>query len=182
MTDFPQGDQLSTLSELARRLYDAEAQVLRLQAELKRAVRVRDAIQFNEIPEYLNEVGIREFATDDVKVSVEDQLLVQPRAENRPLVLLELEKLGAGTLIKSTVTVAFDRGQEETAKTLMSDLVRNGLQPKQEKWVEPSTLKKFVRTRLENGQVVDADLFGVRQLRKANFVSGAPEVPVFDGE
>lgn len=182
VNDLPQSDQLYQLSELARRLYDAEKRVLELEAELKRARRLRDTIQLTEIPSYLEEVGVTSFSTPDVKVDLEEILVVQPLAANRPLVLQELERQGAGGLIKSTVTVAFDRGQEEKAAELIRSLQVQGMVPKQDRWVEPSTLKKHVRTRLEKGEDIDADLFGVRQLKKATFASGAPEAPVFDDE
>lgn len=173
---------LSTLSQLGKDLYDAESEVLRLDALLKRAKTHRDNIQLTEIPEFLGEVGITEFATDSVKVKVTDMLQVQPLKENRPLVLAELEKQGAGTLIKSIVTVQFNRGEEERAKKIIALLRENDLTPKQEKKVESQTLKKHVKTRLEKGQVVDMALFGVKQFKKASFVDGAPEAPVFPGE
>lgn len=182
MNELPQTDQLHQLSEMAQRLYDAEKRVLELEAELKRAKRLRDAIQLEEIPAYLEEVGVTSFTTKDIKVELDEILIVQPLAANRPLVLQELEKQGAGGLVKSTVTVAFDRGQEATAQELIKQLQSRGMDPKQDRWVEPSTLKKHVRTRLEKGESVDTELFGVRQLKKATFASGAPEVPVFEGE
>lgn len=178
----PSNDTLSTLSHLGRQLYEAEREVLRIEGELAQAKKRRDALQFTEIPEFATEVGITEFATDDLRFRVENVLTVQPRKDNRPLVLAELEKQGAGALIKSTVTVAFNRGQEEQAKKIIDLLREQGLAPKQEKKVEPSTLKKHVSDRLEKGLAVDMELFGARQFRKASFADGAPEAPVFEDE
>lgn len=178
----PTDESLSTLSLLAKKLYAAEETVLRLEAELKRAKEQRDRLQCTEIPEFLDAVGITEFSSGEMEVRVEDVLAVQPRKENRPLVLAELEKQGAGGLVKSTVTVAFNRGEDAKSKAIIDLLRKHGLVPKQEKKVEPSTLKKHVRTRLEKGESVDMDLFGVRRIRRATFAAGAPEEPVFDEE
>lgn len=182
LSPVPTDSTLSTLSQLGEDFYDAESEVLRLEALLKRAKTRRDNIQLTEIPEFLYEVGITEFATKDLKVKVSEMLQVTPKKENRPLVLAMLEKQGAGNLIKSLVTVQFNRGQDEKAKKIIALLREHDLAPKQEKKVESQTLKKHVKDRLEAGKVVDMDLFGAKQFKKASFVDGAPEPPVFDGE
>jgi hypothetical protein len=175
-------DSLSTLSQLGQDLFDAELEVLTLQAKLKQAVKVRDNIQNTEIPEFLMDVGITEFATDKVKVKLDDILRVSPVVANRPLVLQKLEEDGSGGLIKSQVTIAFNRGEEEKAAELIKELQSKGMTPKQERKVEPSTLKKYVKDKLAKGDAIDMELFGVKQFKQAKFVDGKPEAPVFEGE
>jgi hypothetical protein len=178
----PSDQELSTLSRLSEDLYEAEAEVLRLEAELKRAKRRRDAIQCDEIPAAMEDIGVLEFRTDKCKIELKPVLRVSPRKDNRPLVFREVEEAGDEAIIKSNVMVAFGRGKEEQTKELLDYLQKNGMQAKQERKIEPQTLKKWVKDRLERGEPVDMELFGVRQFKQAVFRDGAPEAPVFEEE
>ncbi len=180
--NIPTDCELSTLAKLGDDFYAAEAEVLRLGAELKRAMRLRDAIQNEEIPEAMAEIGVFEFRTARSKFMLKEILSVKPKAANRPLVLHAVEKAGDGALIKTTVTVPFNRGEGEKVKALLAVIQDHGLQSKQDRKIEPSTLKKYVKDRLEKGVAVDMELFGVRTFKQAIFGDGAPEAPVFDDE
>ena len=182
MTDLPTDNELSTLAQLGEDLYQAESEVLRLEAELKRAKRIRDAIQNEEIPEVMQDIGVLEFRTARSKFELREVLRVQPKADNRPLVLQAVEEAGDGALIKTTVTVPFNRGEDEKVKELLNELQQRGLQSKSDKRIEPSTLRKYVRDKLEAGEPIDQDLFGVRVFKQAIFGDGAPEAPIFDDE
>ena len=183
MTDhLPTDAELSTLATLGDDLFEAEARVLRLEAELKVAKRRRDAIAHVEIPEAMEEIGVLEFRTARSKFELKETLRVQPKADNRPLVLRAVEEAGDGALIKTTVSVPFNRGQDEQVAELLNQLQEMGLQNKQERKIEPSTLRKYVKDKLEAGEQVDMDLFGVTKFRQAIFGDGAPEAPVFEGE
>jgi hypothetical protein len=174
--------ELSHLAELGDQLYDAEAEVLRLEAELKRAKKHRDYIQNELVPNAMEEIGILEFRTSTSKIEIREKLVVQPKVENRPLVLQELERYGAGSLIKTRLEIPFNRGEDDAVAQICASLHEAGRQYKQERKVEPSTLKKFVKDRLEEGKAVNMDLFGVRRFKQAIFEDGAPEAPAFDDE
>jgi len=182
MTEMPTDTELSSLARLGDDLYDAETEVLRLEAELGRAKKVRNAIREEEIPEAMKEIGVLEFRTPTCKIALKEILRVQPLVANRPLVLKAVEAAGQGALIKSTVTVAFGRGDGEKAKGLLASLQEKGLQSKQDRLIAPSTLKKYVRDLLEAGEPLDQKLFGVYQAQEAKFSDGAPQPPVFEGE
>lgn len=182
MNDTPTDNELSTLARLGEELYEAESEVLRLEAELKQAKVRRDRIQRDLIPEAMSEIGVLEFRTANSKISVKEMLEVRPLVDNRPLVLKALEEQGAGALIKTTLSVPFNRGEDEAVKQACEILQQQGRQFKQERKVEPQTLKKHVRDRLKDGKPVDMELFGVSQFKKAIFEDGAPEAPIFDEE
>jgi hypothetical protein len=59
------------------------------------------------------------------------------------------------------VSVPFGRGEDEKANQLLRNLDKEGFQPDQRMWVEPMTLKAFVREQIRNGTPVPEDLFGV---------------------
>ena len=182
MNETPTDSELSTLATLGNELYEAEADVLRLEAELKQAKRKRDRIQTEIIPSAMEEIGVLEFRTATSKIEIKEKLIVQPKVDNRPLVLQELEKQGAAALIKTNVTIAFNRGEDEAAKETIAMLEEQGRQVKQDRSVHHSTLKKHVKDRLAEGKPIDMELFGVRQFKQAVFGDGAPEAPVFEDE
>lgn len=182
MPDAPTDKELSTLAQLGEDFYAAEAEVLRLEAELARAKRKRDTIQLEEIPEAMELIGVVSFQTPTSKFELEEKIFVQPKKDDRPLVLQAVEKQGDGALIKTTVSVPFNKGEDEKVEALLKHLKEQGLQSKQEKKIEAATLRKWVIDRLKKGKPVDLGLFGVRKFTQAIFSDGAPEEPVFEDE
>ena len=164
-------------------LYDAEQKVLDLDAQLKIAKRSRDYIAGTQIPEFMKDAEIEFIGmSGGRRVDIKEILAVQPLAANRPLVYAAVAEAGDGSLIKTTVSIPFGRGEQEKVKKLLATLQRAGLTPKCDTKIEPSTLKKWVKDRLAAGKPVDKDLFGVRDFSKATFTEGAPNESVFDGE
>lgn len=179
----PSDDALSKLAGLVAELHDAETEVLRCERELQIAqTRARDMAE-KQIPEHMVEMGLAEFKTiDGVKIELKSSLHVTPKKENRMTVLDWLEERGHGNLIKRTVSVAFNRDQEGEATSLLTYLsTERGFQAKEERKVAPATLRKFVADRLQDGQELPMELFGVFQYKFAKITEGKPE-KIFDGE
>jgi len=174
--------ELSTLVKLGEELYAAEAEVLRLDAELAKAKARRDTIQNDIIPQAMEEIGVKEFRTENSHVVIKPILAVTPKKDDRPLVFKAVEETGDGAIIKDTVTMALGKGKVEVAKKLLKIAEELQLDAKQERKIEAQTLKKYVKDRLEAGEAVDMKLFGVKQFKQAKFKSGAPEAPVFEDE
>ena len=176
-------EELKSLAELADSLFKAEEEVLRLAEELKRATKRRDAIAQGEIPEHMRELGIATLVTTDgAKVELKDVLSVSPLKKNRPLVIAKVAEEGDGSLIKTTVTVPFNRGEDDAVKEVLDWLNSAGRQAREDVKIEAQTLKKWVKDRLEAGKEVDMDLFGVRSFEIAQFSEGGPKAPIFDDE
>ena len=55
---------------------------------------------------------------------------------------------------------SFGRNEEEKASGLLSHLNEKGYQSTQREWVEPSTLRAFVREQYEAGKELPMDLLG----------------------
>ena len=165
--DAPQLDDLATLAQLAQDLYLAELKQAEAEDALKAAQRkVRD-IGEHQIPELMDEIGIAEFTTKSgIKLSVKDNLRVSPPAARRQEAWDWLTERGFGDLVKHNVVVGFSRGEEDACTELLGRLHAQGLQTKDERKVEPSTLKKFVKGRLEEGAEMPLDLFGATQFRQ----------------
>jgi hypothetical protein len=77
----------------------------------------------------------------------------------REVALTHLRDIGAGDFIKNVVSVSFGISQDNRARSLYSDLEDAGLYPEDKTWVEPSTLKKLIRERVENNQEIDLEIF-----------------------
>jgi hypothetical protein len=171
---------LKDIADLGAALYEAEKEVLRLSELLKHATKKRDAIAQVDLPAMMDAAEMRSFESKEFSLEIVDALHVSPKVDNRPRVLQELENQGAGALIKHTLTAYFNRGEDITPAINALQLL--GKCPDVEKKVEPATLKKWVKTKMEAGEVLDSELFGIRSFRQAKFSKGAPVVPVFDGE
>ena len=181
--ELPTDESMSALTQMGQQLYDAEQAVIDAEARLKHAKRKRDALATQAIPSALEEMGIESLTmTGGRKIEVKPILSVTPLAANRPRVMEEVTKQGAESIIKTTVSVPFGRGEQEAVKALLTKLQEDGLSAKLDTKIEPQTLKKHVKERLEAGLPVDTELFGVREFTQAKFTEGKPTEPVFDGE
>ena len=182
MTNLPLDSELSSLSALGQDLYEAEEYVFQAEHDLKLAKGKRDHLARSLIPELMKELGVEFIGmTGGRRVDVKSILSVVPLAADRPLVLKHLEEQGAGALIKTTITVPFGRGEEVKVKDLLNLLQEHGIGSKLEKKVEPPTLKKHIKERLEQGLPVPKE-FNVKKFDQASFTEGKPKKPIFPGE
>ena len=53
------------------------------------------------------------------------------------------------------------RGQEEQAQEFAQELVSRGMAVNTRQWVEPMTLKAFVKDQTEQGKELPSELFGL---------------------
>ncbi len=173
-------NELTKIAQMGKDLYDAQADVLLKEAELKKAKRVLYQLQEVDIPAYMDEVGLTKFETDDLSVEIKESLRVTPLAANRPKVMQAVTEAGDANLIKDTISFLFTRGQNDEAEKFYNEAVAEGKAPKREQKIESSTLRAYVKGKLEAGADLDLDLFGVTMGKKAIFKTGAPIAPVFE--
>lgn len=179
--DAPDSAAITDVGRTAMELYEAELEVLRCEAALKKAqARVRDLSE-KTLPDLLEEAKIAEVKLANGGVlSVEKKLNVSPLKANRPKVLQWLEETGHASKIKRAVRVTVGKDPEKT-EALVKELAADGFADVEvDVWVEPATLTAHVRKCLEAGDELDMDLLGARTYSKAK-ITGAP-APVFDGE
>jgi len=74
---------------------------------------------------------------------------------------LWLRDNGFDDIIKNTISVRFGRGEDELCVRLLNLLGTQGYPAEQAQKIEPQTLKAWVKERVEKGQAVDTELFGV---------------------
>ena len=72
-----------------------------------------------------------------------------------------LRQRNEADLIKNTVTVRFNKEQDNEAKALVDDLRKKHMEPEQASTIHPGTLRAWVKGRVEDGLELDMELFGV---------------------
>ena len=167
--DTPKAEAFAKLDELVKKLTQAETDVAEAEAALKKAQERRKQLDEFDIPEHMDELGLKEF-TNKLGIKIEAGSTVYASIGNRKAKAHAwLIKNKHGGLIKRNVTVAFNTAQAKDAKALFEELnEREGLVTagvKQEMKVEAASLTAFVRRQLKAGNEVPADIFGIYEKR-----------------
>ena len=167
MTDTPDG--LTRLSQLADQLFDAETEVVRLEAE-KKAAQQR-VIQLSEfdIPTLMEELELEEVKTKSgLRVTVADKLSAKKLTQAHHAALQWLRDHEQGGLIKTVVGVPFTAGSESDADALVEELAGEGFAASKNMEVHHSSLAAAIRQMLKEGIEVPMELLGGYQRRVAS--------------
>lgn len=161
--DKPMGDaSLKALSEKSNQLQklddaikEAEQTLGQLKAEYRELSEV-------DIPSMLSELGLSEITLKDGnKISTSTYYSARISEDKRDEAFQWLNNNGFGDIVKNTVSVSFGREEDDSAKKLVDNLEDNGYSTAQKKWVEPMTLKAFVREQVEKGSDLPLETFNV---------------------
>ena len=153
---------LSQVSKLAHMQLQIEQRVADLEAELKTAKSDLKAIAEDQLPAAMAEHNISELKLEDgssISVSTFYSASIPKDRSDEAFTWLVDNKFG--DLIKNQVATNFVRGQEEQAEQFASELAGRGMPVNTKKWVEPMTLKAWVREKHEQGLNIPHDLFGI---------------------
>ena len=169
----PMGPLVALLTEAAK----LEVAVEDLEAQLKAAKASLHALTTTRIPEMmLNEMSMLETSfmvgNRQWKVAIKDFVagsLPKEDAEKRALAIKWLEAHEGGDLIKTEITITFNREEHARAKALAERLRKAGFTPQLESSVHASTLKSFALERLRSGAEIDAETLGLHVGKLAKF-------------
>ena len=145
----------SELSEMIRILSDVNSAISKAEESVKSLKKSRDRYLHDLIPGKMAEMGLDKVEVDGNKVSL--QTFVSGTMPN--WALNHLREIGAGDFIKNDVSVSFGVTQDNVAKDLAADLENKGYETSSKTWVEPMTLKKLIRERVEANQEIDLEMF-----------------------
>lgn len=155
-----QGD-LSTVAGMARAIRDKEAQVAELENKLKAEKKALLKMTDEDLPTMLAEIGLTSMKLDDgSEVTVKPTYGASILVENRPAAYQWLRENGYDDIVKNTISCAFGRGEDESASKFKELAEAQGYFAEQTEKIEPSTLRAFVRERVENGDDFPMELFG----------------------
>ena len=152
---------LRSMAEVAREIRDKEAEINNLEKTLKARKEDLRKQSEEELPSMMAEIGVNSFELDDgSRVTVKDLYGGHISLANRDAAYLWLRDNGFDDIIKNTLSIVFGRGEDEKADHFMKILEGHGLLPEQKTGVHPSTLKGWIKERMEAGDEFPMDLFG----------------------
>ena len=158
----PQNSQkMRSMAELARAIRNKETEIDDLESMLKEKKEQLRRQSEEDLPSMMAELGINSFELDDgSRVTVKDLYGGHISLANRDAAYLWLRDNGFDDIIKNTLSIVFGRGEDQKADHFMKILEGYGLLPEKKEGVHPSTLKGWVRERMESGDSFPMDLFG----------------------
>lgn len=166
-------DQLASVAAYANEAVGIE-QKLALLAQIQESLqkRYRHVVE-KLLPEQMHTAGIFDFtAADGSKVQLKDEFFANISKERQHDAHAWLRENGHDDLIKNTITVPLTRGQDNTAKSLISQLEQMGLNYTQAESVHASTLKSFVKEQITKGKPLPHDLLGIHVVNRAVIKKG----------
>jgi len=159
---------VSQISALAQQLVAAEKEVERTESALKTAKENARRLREEALPGAMDEAGVKELTLDTgEKITITTEVYCSIPVAKREEAFAWLDRNNFSGLIKSAVSVDFDRGKKTEAEALVQRLAAEGLTPEFTTFVHPQTLKAFVKEQLAAGTNVPLDLFGARPVTTA---------------
>ena len=165
-------DQVSGISGLARRAKLLEKEISEMEDTLKERAEQYRKLTEQTIPEAMAEAGMKKFVMEDGSmIDVKPFYSASIPKARQAEAFAWLREHGMDDIIKNTVSVRFGRGEGELCARLLNLLGQQGFPAEQAEKIEPQTLKAWVKERIEKGQPVDSELFGVYIGQKATIKS-----------
>lgn len=154
--------ELASIATLCDQMANKAKQVEQLETSLELARGQLKRLEQELLPEAMQRIGLAE-----VKLSDGRKLTISPfysgsiKDENAQAAYSWLRANECDGIIKTKVELDFGKGQTDGADKAYDLLVSQGFAPSKKQGVHPQTLKGFIRERVENGQPIPTDLFGV---------------------
>ncbi len=172
--DTASSSDMAALATFADDLQDAEGAVIDLEAQLKVARSRMMDLSERVIPELMDSLDLELFKTvSGLQISVRRTIRASIPVANKVLAMAWLDDHGHSGLIKRSVHISFDRDQGDAASELQEELGGKFENVKQERKVEPSTLRAFIGEQLKAGEAIPLELFGAWEQRTAKITSTA---------
>ena len=163
---------LKTLTDKANKMVELEQLVEEKQASLKATQKELKTLSEEEIPALLSEVGLSEITlTNGKKISTNAYYYGRITEHNQQEAFEWLQNNGHGDIIKNVVSVSFGRDEDVDAEKLLNNLQDNGYTTNGKKWVEPMTLKAFIREQVESGNDLPLETFNVYIGQKTRIIN-----------
>lgn len=155
--------ELDKLTLAAERATDARK---RAEDQLQKAKQLEEKLLQKDIPELLTKMRLDKCTTSSgievaVKRDIKASLPGHERVEARMGALRWLVDNGHAGVIKNTVAVALDRGEDSRADDLVVKLRAEGFDVEAKKDVHGQTLGALVRELMAEGKVVPTTLFNI---------------------
>ena len=154
-------DNLGKIGAVATDVAETDKEINEIKEQLKKKEDYRKKLSEEVLPSLFAEVGLSELKLSDGRlISVKDYYGASIKPEKRAMAYAWLRNNGFGDLVKNQVSCSFGRNEDGKARGLIDILDEKGFQSSQREWVEPSTLRAFVREQYEAGIELPMDLLG----------------------
>ena len=168
-----QDSSLKEMSDLCAEQLHLEEEISELESQLKSKNSTHRKLSQEIIPAKMSELGLESITLKDgavikVKQLVQASIPVKHREE----AFKWLRENRFADLIKNTVSVSFGRDEDDSARELREELTRNRYTTAQKQWVEPMTLKAFVREQVEKGTDLPYETFNIYIGQKSKIKRG----------
>ena len=152
---------LDTVAGLARKIKQQQDKVERLDRELKDEKQALLKLTDEDLPSTMADLGLSRFSLDDgstveVKPTYGASILVK----DRPAAYDWLRENGFDDIIKNVISCQFGRGEDDQASAFHAFASQQGYPADQNESIHSSTLKAFVKERIETGEDFPHTLFG----------------------
>ena len=154
-------DSMGKIGAVATDVADTQKEIQDLEDKLKVKKDYKKHLSESVLPGLFTEVGLSELKLQDGRhVKVSNFYGASIKDENKEAAFKWLRDNGFGDLIKNQVSCSFGMDEDEKARGLINTLSEKGYQSSQREWVEPSTLRAFIREQHEAGRQLPMDLLG----------------------
>ena len=145
-------NELKTLSENITRFLRIGGMIGNTEERLRKLKEQYRQLSEEDLPQKMTELGMQDLRLEDgSRITIDMFYATRINKNNRDAAHAWLREQGHGDIIKNQVSVSFGKGEDDTALETMTLLEKEGLFPDQKESVHPSTLKAFVKERIESG-------------------------------
>jgi len=154
-------DNMGKIGAVANDVADTDKEITDLEDQLKVKKDYKKHLSENVLPNLFAEVGLSELKLADGRhLKVGNFYGASIKDAKKEAAFEWLRNKGHGDLIKNQVSCSFGRDEDEKARGLINTLNEKGYPSSQREWVEPSTLRAFIREQHEAGKELPMDLLG----------------------
>ena len=163
---------LSLVSSLSKEQIQLEEKIRGLEQEVKvTKIRLKEVSE-DLLPSAMAEYNIKETTTSDnynIKITdFYDARISTTDIEAREKAFNWLVENKFDYLIKNRIEILFPRKEDNKAKSLMAELREREMNASNKAWVEPQSLKAFVKEQIQKGEVsMPYDLLNIYEGRRA---------------
>ena len=154
-------DNMGKIGAVANDIADTDKEISDIEDQLKKKKDYKKHLSENVLPNLFAEVGLSELKLADGRhLKVSNYYGASIKEAKKEAAFKWFRNNGFGDLIKNQVSCSFGRDEDEKARGLINTLSEKGYASSQREWVEPSTLRAFIREQHEAGKQLPMDLLG----------------------
>ena len=154
-------NSMGKIGAVANDVADTDQEINDLEDKLKVKKDYKKHLAENVLPNLFAEVGLSELKLADGRhLKVGNYYGASIKEAKKEAAFAWFRNNGFGDLIKNQVSCSFGKDEDSKALGLVSKLNELGYDSNTREWVEPSTLRAFVREQHEAGKPLPMDLLG----------------------